>query len=499
MVRKILLVCAAALALPVAATAAKPAQQHPVVFVSDRANGNVQLYSVNTDGTGYRRLTYDSLVRKREPTWSPDGSKIAFAGLDDAGNWDIYTVDADGGNLHRLTTDPERDDSPQWANDRLVVYQHGPFSCPCHTDLVSTDGSFRFEVPTGAMNTLTPTVSPSGEKIAFASDYGHPNLWAIYTSSFDGHGLKQVTYPTAGMDLQPEFSSNGSDISFVRDNGTQDNDLYVVQANGKQLTQLTSTPSRAEFWSSWNGDSIVFSALGDTGWHLYSVPAAGGPETSLSPAPQAPYTDSFDHGQVDQSFWYILQDPDAAIGVRNGRLVTSIAGTAVPGGQWNQTQAAIGSPCHVPGDFDMQVDYTLLNWPAHGGFFATLHAVFADGAVSRISAPWDPPYDQSYNAWSSSDGFEFAGVNTLDMSGQLRLVRTGSTISAYERAAATDAWNLFFTGQDNSGEGVPQLEFSTQANTFGHQDGSVAFDNFRLSSGSLTCPSWWQDWAPNVH
>ena len=147
----------------------------------------------------------------------------------------------------------------------------------------------------------------------------------------------------------------------------------------------------------------------------------------------------------------------------------------------------------------MQVDYTLLNWPAHGGFFATLHAVFADGAVSRISAPWDPPYDQSYNAWSSSDGFEFAGVNTLDMSGQLRLVRTGSTIAAYERAAATAAWNLFFTGQDNSGEGVPQLEFSTQASTFGHQDGSVAFDNFRLSSGSLTCPSWWQDWAPNVH
>jgi hypothetical protein len=49
-----------------------------------------------------------------------------------------------------------------------------------------------------------------------------------------------------------------------------------------------------------------------------------------------------------------------------------------------------------------------------------------------------------------------------------------------------------------TGEGIPQLTFSANGDTFGHQDGSVAYDNFRLNSGAVTCPSWWQDLAPDA-
>jgi hypothetical protein len=42
------------------------------------------------------------------------------------------------------------------------------------------------------------------------------------------------------------------------------------------------------------------------------------------------------------------------------------------------------------------------------------------------------------------------------------------------------------------------LGLSVQGQHFAHLDGSVAYDNFRLNSGVLTCPSWWQDSAPDV-
>jgi len=42
------------------------------------------------------------------------------------------------------------------------------------------------------------------------------------------------------------------------------------------------------------------------------------------------------------------------------------------------------------------------------------------------------------------------------------------------------------------------VRLSARADRFGHRDGLVAFDTFRLDLGPLTCPSWWQDFAPDA-
>jgi hypothetical protein len=269
--------------------------------------------------------------------------------------------------------------------------------------------------------------------------------------------------------------------------------------NGKNVRRLTATPDRVEFWSSWSGDNVVFSARDSQfHWHLYSVPAAGGEETSIAAIPQAPFVDSFDHGVVDSSFWYVLQDPGSSIGVSNGELVASVSGTAVPGPPWNQVAAQIGSPCHLAGDFDFQVDYRLLTWPQFGGYFASLSAIFGDISVARQSGPWNPPYNQQYSGWSQTpQGFQSNAINTVDMSGSLRVQRIGTRVFAFIRGTG-EPWQLIFQADGSTGEGVPQLGLSAQAAQFGHEDGSVAYDNFRLNSGPLTCPSWWQDFAPDA-
>jgi TolB protein len=463
-----------------------------IVFASDRAGGDRDLYLVNRDGTGERRLTFGLFARA--PQWSPSGDRIAFSVRGSDGNWDVYTVAADGSSLTRLTTDPGRDDYPAWTADGRVVWQNDPggsLACPCNAWIMNPDGSGKQRLDTGG-DAFAPTPAPRGNRLVFGSGAG------LFTMQLTGQARHQIT-AIAG-DFQPRWSPNGNDIAFLRDTTGTDNDIFVVHSDGTDLRRLTDTPSRPEFSLSWarDGSELVFFAQHADATHLYAMRPDGSGETRLSTAPQAPYTDTFDRGVVDTSFWYALTDPDSALAVQDGRLVESIAGSAVPGGQYNQTATAIGSPCHLTGDFDMQIDYSLLQWPEHGGFFAALMGIFGDINVARTSAPWDPPYNQSYNAWSnSSNGFSSATENTLATGGSLRITRVASTAFAYVRDATGADWRLLFSADGNTGEAIPQISLFAQAATFGHEDGSVAWDNFRINSGQLSCPIWWSDSWPD--
>ena len=57
---------------------------------------------MNADGTGQRNLT-QSPAADSNPTWSPDGSKLAFLSKRD-GHWAIYVMNADGTGQRRLTS-----------------------------------------------------------------------------------------------------------------------------------------------------------------------------------------------------------------------------------------------------------------------------------------------------------------------------------------------------------------------------------------------------------
>ena len=66
---------------------------------------------------------------KRVASWSPDGTKIVYAARH-AGNFDIYTIDADGQNRVQLTTDPRRDDYPEWTSDGRILVHSQPLCRP---------------------------------------------------------------------------------------------------------------------------------------------------------------------------------------------------------------------------------------------------------------------------------------------------------------------------------------------------------------------------------
>jgi TolB protein len=70
------------------------------------------LYLVRPNGNDLTRLT-DTPYSELTPTWSPDGTRIAFAS-DQDGNFEIYVMQADGTQPVRLTNHPAHDVNPAW-------------------------------------------------------------------------------------------------------------------------------------------------------------------------------------------------------------------------------------------------------------------------------------------------------------------------------------------------------------------------------------------------
>jgi Tol biopolymer transport system component len=479
---------AVALLAAVAGASAAAVSNGKLAFLSDRS-GTREIYTMNRDGSNVRRLTFNDLF-ERQPAWSRDRSRIAFTGRAADGNFDIYTVRADGEGLVRLTNDAGRDDDPAWTPDgRQIVYDHNLFNCPCTLRSVNADGSGDHALDTGAGNSFSPDVSSLGDRIVFAND--RSGAYALYTMKLKGGDLRRITNSAPAGDFDARWAPNGREIAFERDIGTGDNDLYVVNDNGKGLTQLTDTPNRQEFGPTWasDGSEIFFAAAANEPSRLYAIRPDGSGETQLSTSYKAPYVDDFGDNRRESGFWHeIVTGTNISIAETNGRVEVTVLPGAQPGGDFNVIDAHYGMNCQAPGDFDEQIDYTLLQWPSANGFHATLAAYFANASVSRESQPWGEQYSVFFAP-------SFYAVPTADTSGSLRMVRSGGTMIGYYLSSGT--WVPIASGPASSNAGVLGFALSAMQDLT-DQPVKVAFDNFRLNSGNLECPTWWNESWPDA-
>lgn len=100
--------------------------------------------------------------------FSPDDSKIVYVGRDDRGQTDIYVVNADGSAAARkLTDDLNGDADPTWSPDGLKIAWTG---YPSDIFVINADGTERKDLTPGtAVNDFAPVWSPDGRKILYTS------------------------------------------------------------------------------------------------------------------------------------------------------------------------------------------------------------------------------------------------------------------------------------------------------------------------------------------
>jgi len=171
-----------------------------IAFTSNR-DGNPELYVMNPDGSGVRRITRHPAA-DTTPTWSPAGNQIAFTS-DRSGAPQIYTIDAEGLGTPRRITHDSHCDRPTWApapfNEIAYTSRGGPGWDLKVLDLAS--GQVR-QLTFGEGTNESPAYSPTGRHLAFMST--RKGFKHIFVVGRDGKGLKQIT--TVGNNEMPNWS-----------------------------------------------------------------------------------------------------------------------------------------------------------------------------------------------------------------------------------------------------------------------------------------------------
>jgi TolB protein len=193
---------------------------------------------VQTLKTGDRHIVSSHAGVNQAPAWSPDGSKLALVLSTRDGNLDVYVLDLSSQQLTRITDDPGIDTEPQWSKDGQSIYftsdrAGGPQIYKVGIKPGDKPRRLTFQ---GSYN-ARPRISPDESQLAFVTQENGD--YRIATLDLRGRGDVQVL--TKGhFDVSPSYAPNGAVLIYAsRDKGR--GVLALVSADGRVQERLVSS------------------------------------------------------------------------------------------------------------------------------------------------------------------------------------------------------------------------------------------------------------------
>ena len=232
-----------------------------ILFVSDRG-GTRDLYLMRPDGTDVRRVFRKKIkIRREEPTWAPDGKRIAYwSPNSQQGPTGIYVATLDEQDVEYFA----KGSNPAWSPDGTEI-AYGAAD-PKSAWLILANVRTRkqaFLLPKQALPwQRTPSWSPTGNKLVFIGnndplpailDWELQKAWKVKRTIFivnrDGTSLQQLTDEAGQEAWAPAISPDDEHVIYIqRTNG--ENQIFKLEVNSGIRTQLTHI--------SWNFDGDWF-------------------------------------------------------------------------------------------------------------------------------------------------------------------------------------------------------------------------------------------------
>ena len=236
--------------------------------------------------TGERRAVTrppDGILGDSSPSFSPDGKRLAFARNVTEGVSDVFTVDLDGSGERRLTFDNRDTMGIGWSADGgSLVFSSSRAGIYSLWRVPASGGDPSF-VAGGGVKIKHPSSARGRDAIAFENWLYELNLWSVST---EGGVSRALTQTTDQWNFQPAVSPDGRRIAFVstRSGGEE---IWVADSDGSSARRLTSFGGARLESPSWSPDgrSIVFSARRPARSDLWAVSDEAGPPEQLTSGP----------------------------------------------------------------------------------------------------------------------------------------------------------------------------------------------------------------------
>ncbi len=210
-----------------------PTTSEKIVFSSDR-DGDLEIFSINPDGTGLKQLTFNAALDD-SPVISPDGTKIAYSS-DATGNREIFTINTDGTGIPtQITNDPGKaDNTPDYSPDGLKIAFSKGVSFDAEVYVMNADGTGpqNFTSSNPAIPDFRPNYSPDGTKIAYTS-IGDTGTNAQGAGGLvDGRDFEVYTMNAADGSTKTNLSDTDPDINEFRPDYSPDGTKIVHDSAG---------------------------------------------------------------------------------------------------------------------------------------------------------------------------------------------------------------------------------------------------------------------------
>jgi dipeptidyl aminopeptidase/acylaminoacyl peptidase len=230
-------------------------------------------------------LTASSAAADTEPRWSPDGTKIAFDS-NRSGNVDVYSMNLDGTGVTNLTASPGADTLGDWSPDSKRIVLSSTRSGNGDLYVMGTLGSPTTRLTSSPGAETHAAWSPDGSTIAYSDDSGGDN--DVFEIAPDGSGVRRVTdnaQEDLVQDWQPLHDTSPPRIHALRSTGRRG---HRSRFRFKISEDSGSAAVEVEFsWQTKHGETGGYTAQTYHGLRAGRVYGLGFPADALRGAPAA--------------------------------------------------------------------------------------------------------------------------------------------------------------------------------------------------------------------